>query len=383
MTGCILFILSIIALSGNAQTKEFYIVDKLSKKPISYVDVFCPKTLSGSISNADGKVKLEVPPTDTLVFSRLGYQRRKLVFNNLGDTVYLMPIAYKLKRVIVYGCDLKKKFLRVAKNYFNLYVKGPRIYECTYKESFKVDDTLKRLTQVQIRWWDRSYKYNFKKPVERKEQVSITNVDYSKKVLDNPETNAHVNNDQFFEYLHLNHYLDWILDYSRDIVIRSLRAQNNYTMVLFSASIVVKGHIVARLKNAVIYFDDKTGAILEFSYDALYYNQIRIDISSKGKHYESSIHREITTILFSELPNHKLALSFYKTNLSGAFKVADRIKKFSVTKELFVTKVEKGKMIPWNKRIDLKGPLFDNFPPHKKLSVKIPLTNEESEFINK
>lgn len=383
ITGCALFVLSIMALSGNAQTKEFYTVDRSSKEPISYVSIFCPKTLSGSISNADGKVKLEVSPTDTVVFSCLGYQKKKIVFNNLGDTVYLKPITYTLKNVIVYGFALKRMVLWVVKNYFNLYVKDPRIYECTYKESFKVDDSLKRLTQVQIRWWDKSYKFNFKKPIQKKEEVSITNVDYSKEVLNTLESNANVNNEQFFEYLHLNHYLDWILRYAKDIVIRSVKEQKNYTKVLFTAAIVVKGDTVARIKKAFIYFDDKTGAILEFSYNTLYYNQIRKNISSQGILYESSVHKENTTILFSELPSHKLAISFYRTNLSGVFKVFHQIKKFSVTKKLFVTKVEKGKKIPWHQRIDLRGLLFENFPLHKRLTVKIPLTKEESEFINK
>ena len=173
-------ILTFLSLIAEAQVKEFKVIDSRTKEPIGAVSAFFSASNEGSVTNADGKVKVYfVNNTDSLLFSHVGYDPQKILLKDYlnVDTIRLTPASILLKEVSVYSMDLKKKLTELLKNYHKLYPSQPVIYDGTYKESHKVDDTLARLAQVQLKWYDRNYRFDFSKPFYKHNQISLSTID--------------------------------------------------------------------------------------------------------------------------------------------------------------------------------------------------------------
>jgi hypothetical protein len=183
-------VLIFLNLFAEAQVKEFVVIDSRTKEPLNAVSTFFSASNEGSVTNADGKVKIHfVNNTDSLLFTHVGYNPKKIVLKDYlnVDTIRLTPSSILLKEVAVYSLDLKKKLAELLKNYHKLYPSQPVIYDCTYKESQKVNDTLARLAQVQLKWYDKNYRFDFSKPFYKHNQISLSAIDYSKLASDDAD----------------------------------------------------------------------------------------------------------------------------------------------------------------------------------------------------
>ena len=136
-----------ITYTSFSQSKELVILDNNSKKPIDLVQVFYPSLEIGSISNADGKVKIPLLENEIIV-SHINYIEKKFSFEffKQKDTLFLIPKTNQLDEVVIYNLDLKQKFKEILENsYLKKYSTKKIIHNCTYKETFSVNDSLSRL----------------------------------------------------------------------------------------------------------------------------------------------------------------------------------------------------------------------------------------------
>jgi hypothetical protein len=172
-----------LSLFLKAQVKEFIVVDSLTNKPINAVSAYFIAKNEGTVSNEDGKVKIYFSnPNDKLRLSHVAYNPTEIVLKDYLklDTIRLSRSSILLMEVAVYDLDLKKKLAELLKKYEQLYLNKPVIYDCTYKESVKVNESLARLSQVQLKWYDKNYRLDFRKPFDKQNQVSLINNDYFK-----------------------------------------------------------------------------------------------------------------------------------------------------------------------------------------------------------
>ena len=381
-------VLIFLNLFAEAQVKEFVVIDSRTKEPLNAVSTFFSASNEGSVTNADGKVKIHfVNNTDSLLFTHVGYNPKKIVLKDYVnvDTIRLTPSSILLKEVAVYSLDLKKKLAELLKNYHKLYPSQPVIYDCTYKESQKVNDTLARLAQVQLKWYDKNYRFDFSKPFYKHNQISLSAIDYSKLASDDADLvkKSFIENKYLFRLLHLNFYA-FVVNLGSDISIQSIEKYSNYKKVIFSTPIVEKGEITMYLNDGVIYFDNETGAIIEIDFKYEYNNHSEILTSSKGKiPYTTKTKRHHVNLSFKKLDDKKWGISTFNSVLEAESIINNKSYAIQITQEFLVTKTMEGRQIPVNEQIDLTKPFYENLPLNKNLASKILLTKEEEEFINK
>ena len=157
----ITFFLVCVTYIGFSQSKELTILDNNSKKPIDLVQVFYPNLEIGSISNADGKVKIPLLEKEIFV-SHINYTEKKFSFDffKQKDTLFLNPKTNQLDEVVIYNLDLKQKFKDILENsYLKKYSTKKVIHNCTYKETFSVNDSLSRLFQAQFDWFSKKFTF--------------------------------------------------------------------------------------------------------------------------------------------------------------------------------------------------------------------------------
>jgi len=171
-----------IAYTSFSQSKELVILDTYSKKPIDLAQIFYPNLDVGSISNADGKVKIPLLESD-IIISHVNYNSRKFTFNSFKqkDTLFLVHKRNQLEEVVIYDLDLKQKFEDIITNsYLKKYSTKKVIHNCTYKETFKVNDSLSRLFQVQLDWFSENSLFQIDKIMDKQNMIHLESVDYSK-----------------------------------------------------------------------------------------------------------------------------------------------------------------------------------------------------------
>jgi hypothetical protein len=381
-------VLIFLNLFAEAQVKEFVVIDSRTKEPLNAVSTFFSASNEGSVTNADGKVKIHfVNNTDSLLFTHVGYNPKKIVLKDYlnVDTIRLTPSSILLKEVAVYSLDLKKKLAELLKNYHNLYPSQPVIYDCTYKESFKVNDSLARLAQVQLKWYDKNYRFDFSKHYIKQNQISLTTIDYSKVAMRDSNTSKKSNlaNSVLFNLLHLNFYT-YVLKKGSDLSIQSVDEYPNYTKVIFSTPIVVNGRIAMFLNDGIIYFDNESGAIIEIDFNYEYNNHSATFTSNKDKTpYTSKTKRHHVHLTFNKLNDNKWGIGTLKSEIEGEYIIGNKTESFQSTQEFLVTNTKKGGQIPVKDQIDLTKPFYENLPLYKNLASKILLTKAEEEFINK
>lgn len=376
---------TLLSLIVNAQVKDFIIVDSLSNKPINAVSAYFTAKNEGTVSNEDGKVKIYFSnPNDKLRLSHVAYNPTEIVLKDYLklDTIRLSRSSILLMEVAVYDVDLKKKLAELLKKYEQLYLNQPVIYDCTYKESVKVNDSLARLSQVQIKWYDKSYKYDFRKPFDNQNQVSLINNDYFKLTENAAEAHkGYVENESLFKLLHLNFYT-LIVSFGSDITIQSINKTANYTKVTFSTPILEKGQTVMFLNEGTIYFDNETGAISELDFSYEYNNQLKELKSKTGQPYTTETKRHHVNLSFKKVES-KWIINTLKSEIEGEFRTSNKIDDFKIIQEFLITKTKNGVGIPKKEQIDLKKPFYENLAQTTNLDPKIPLTKEEEEFMKK
>lgn len=369
-----------------SQFIELTIIDKETNEPISDVNVVFSNSDEGTISNLDGKIKVGIT-SNVMTLSHITYKTLKLKFQDLdsANIVYLSPANIVLDEVVVYNLDLKEKLRQVLSNYDNLYVNGDKTYQCTYKEGFRVNDSLVRLFQTRMQWWNSNYRLDFEAPFDKQNQVKIEGVDYSKLELDKNVFGGSLVNRDFFNFLHLDYYLYVIINLGKGISINSIEKIDDFTKIVFDASIEENEVVVGDLKKNEIYFNNETGAIHKLITKFIpAQSNIQKGITRVEKlafSYQSK-----TLIRYVSFVNHgdKLRLNQFRLQDIGEVKYEknNAIFKIENQQNLYITMVELGKKIPKKERIDLKLPFHESLPEFNKSIPKIILTNEEQEFIN-
>ena len=380
----IALLLVFYSIASKSQTSEFIIMDSSTTRPVSSVNVFSFNTLEGTISNKEGRIKI---PTndDVFILSHVGYQTKEVAFHQgLEDSIYLIPNTIELQEVSISNVDIEKKLQYVLENYDQLYETSPALFESTYKESLKVSGEMARLSQVQLQWWNKSYKYNFDRPFDKQNQMSVEAIDYSK-ILDNRTILANggfLDNKNFFQFVHLNYYPVFLSSFGRDIHITAVENQEQVMKITFDAAVEVDGETVSRLKDCELYFDNETGAILELYFQIIYENNPVEGFSRTLKiPYTSVMKKHELRISFNKVPDSKLMLSSFYSHINADVQYQDKIEQLEINQNIFITKSAGNKPIRRKDRIDLTIPFYESFPTNKQSDSKILLSQEELAFI--
>ena len=377
-------ILLFTATSLSAQVAELTLLDASTKQPIPNVEAYYTRSLNGTITNEEGKLRIAVE-NDTLTLSHIGYATKKIFTDKTFTkaTIYLNPQEIQLDEVVLYNFDLKKKVKYVLDNYFKLYDTKTKILECTYREKFIRNDTLTRLYQVQLDWWSKSYRYtSFKQPLEKLLQIQLKNIDYSK-MLSQEEVAArsvHLERKPMFIYLFVNTYLSLIDQFGENIDIKKVEKNKEVTKVTFNVDIVINKKLNLKLENSVLVFDNTTNAVRK-----VIFNDIHQGIKDKVSEKTNKPYKSITDNYRLELTltdyKGKLLFSSYYVRLIGAVEYKGKRDKLFLEHSFLRTGVQ-NKHIKKEDRIDIQKSFHEYITPHKQGEAKFLLTKEEQNFIN-
>ena len=377
-------ILLFTATALPAQVAELTLLDVSTKQPIPNVEAYYTRSLNGTITNEEGKLRIAVE-NDSLTLSHIGYATKKIFTDKTfaKATVYLNPQEIQLDEVVLYNFDLKKKVKYVLDNYFKLYDTKAKILECTYREKFIRNDTLTRLYQVQLDWWSKSYRYtSFKQPLEKLLQIQLKNIDYSK-MLSQEEVAArsvHLERTPMFIYLFVNTYLSLIDQFGENIDIKKVEKNKEVTKVTFNVDIVINKKLNLKLENSVLVFDNTTNAVRK-----VIFNDIHQGISDKISEKTKVPYKSITDNYRLELTltdyKGKLLFSSYYVRVIGAVEYKGKRDKLFLEHSFLRTGVQ-NKHIKKEDRIDIQKSFHEYITPHKQGEAKFLLTKEEQDFIN-
>ena len=380
----LLFILLFTATALHAQVAELTLLDASTKQPIPNVEAYYTRSLNGTITNDEGKLRITVE-NDTLTLSHIGYATKKIFTDKTfaKATIYLNPQEIQLEEVVLYNFDLKKRVKYVLDNYFKLYDTKAKILECTYREKFIRNDTLTRLYQVQLDWWSKSYRYtSFKQPLEKLLQIQLKNIDYSK-MLSQEEVAArsvHLERKPMFIYLFVNTYLSLIDQFGENIDIKKVEKNKEVTKVTFNVDIVINKKLNLKLENSVLVFDNTTNAVRK-----VIFNDIHQGIKDKVSEKTNKPYKSITDNYRLELTltdyKGKLLFSSYYVRLIGAIEYKGKRDKLFLEHSFLRTGVQ-NKHIKKEDRIDIQKSFHEYITPHKQGEAKFLLTKEEQDFIN-
>ncbi|MEN2800600.1 carboxypeptidase-like regulatory domain-containing protein [Capnocytophaga sputigena] len=377
-------ILLFTATALPAQVAELTLLDVSTKQPIPNVEAYYTRSLNGTITNEEGKLRIAVE-NDTLTLSHIGYATKKIFTDKTfaKATIYLNPQEIQLEEVVLYNFDLKKKVKYVLDNYFKLYDTKAKILECTYREKMIRNDTLTRLYQVQLDWWSKSYRYtSFKQPLEKLLQIRLKNIDYSK-MLSQEEVAArsvHLERTPMFIYIFVNTYLSFIDQFGENIDIKKVEKNKEVTKVTFNADIVINKKLNLKLENSVLVFDNTTNAVRK-----VIFNDIHQGIKDKVSEKTNKPYKSITDNYRLELTltdyKGKLLFSSYYVRLIGAVEYKGKRDKLFLEHSFLRTGVQ-NKHIKKEDRIDIQKSFHEYITPHKQGEAKFLLTKEEQDFIN-
>jgi hypothetical protein len=377
-----------IACSSFSQSKELVILDNNSKKPIDLVSVFYPSLQIGSISNADGKVKIPLLEND-IIASHISYIEKKFTFDYFKqkDTLFLIPKTNQLDEVVIYNLDLKQKFKDIFKTrYFQKYSTKKVIHNCTYKETFTVNGSLSRLFQAQLDWFSKNSLFKANSAIDKQNIINLKAVDYSKIIaLDNSlpsSKSAYIDNKSFFQFAHLNLLLELLVNLTEDYEIESIQKNESTTIVYFNATLKQNGKILYKHKNSLIVFDKDYKAIKQLKFNMIYETDFEDRISKTFNiPYKNKTESHIIELSFHPVKSGQYSISYYISKLNGIIKTENNTEKIISEQSLFVTDSRLGdKLTKGN--IDLNKPFYQNIPPSLKINdIKILLTENEKDFL--
>ena len=376
-------ILLFTATALPAQVAELTLLDTSTKQPIPNVEAYYTRSLNGTITNEEGKLRITVE-NDTLTLSHIGYETKKIFTNKTFTkaTLYLNPQEIQLDEVVLYNFDLKKKVKYVLDNYFKLYDTKAKILECTYREKLIRNDTLTRLYQVQLDWWSKNYVFHFNKKLNENIQIHLKSTDYSKMLSEEEivARSVYLERAPMFMYLFLNTYLSLINQFGKNIEIKKVEKNKEITKVTFNADIEVNKNWYIKLENSVIVFDNTTNAVRK-----VIFNDIHQGISDKISEKTKVPYKSITDNYRLELTltdyKGKLLFSSYYVRLIGAVEYKGKRDKLFLEHSFLRTGVQ-NKHIKKEDRIDIQKSFHEYITPHKQGEAKFLLTKEEQDFIN-
>jgi len=376
-------ILLFTATALPAQVAELTLLDASTKQPISNVEAYYARSLNGTITNEEGKLRIAVE-NDTLTLSHIGYATKKIFTDKTfaKATIYLNPQEIQLEEVVLYNFDLKKRVKYVLDNYFKLYDTKAKILECTYREKLIRNDTLTRLYQVQLDWWSKNYVFHFNKKLNENIQIHLKSTDYSKMLSEEEiaARSAHLERTPMFMYLFVNTYLSFINQFGENIDIKKVEKSKEVTKVTFNADIVINKKLNLKLENSVLVFDNTTNAVRK-----VIFNDIHQGIKDKVSEKTNKPYKSITDNYRLELTltdyKGKLLFSSYYVRLIGAIEYKGKRDKLFLEHSFLRTGVQ-NKHIKKEDRIDIQKSFHEYITPHKQGEAKFLLTKEEQDFIN-
>ena len=380
-------ILLFTATALSAQVAELTLLDASTKQPIANVEAYYTRSLNGTITNEEGKLRITVE-NDTLTLSHIGYATKKIFTDKTfaKATIYLNPQEIQLEEVVLYNFDLQGKIDYIFNNYNNLYDTKTKILECTYREKFIRNDTLTRLYQLQLDWWSKFYGLNFKQPLDNNMQIHLKNTDYARvsdyKDIANSPKGAHLTTNSTYPYLFINTYLILIRECKNNIDITKIEKDKEFTKITFNAENVDKDNkVTMKLVNSEIYFDKATNAIKRVVFN----NKTREkkeDISEKFKIPYTYENKGFSVEINFSSYKDKLLFSSLFIRANGAFEYQGKTDIVLIEQSFLRTGLQEGKHIKKSDRINIEKPFFEYVTPHKQGEAKFLLTKEEQNFIN-
>lgn len=137
-------LLSVAAISALAQSEKLQysvsgkVRDAKTGTALQFVNVFMEGRHYATVTNSDGGflIKSDIP-IDTLVFSYLGYESRKLPVEASSMTVYLTPSIFSIDPAIVLSAQprllVQQAIKRIPDNYSN----EEELLQCFYRETMQ------------------------------------------------------------------------------------------------------------------------------------------------------------------------------------------------------------------------------------------------------
>lgn len=370
-----------------AQYTELTIKDSKTNDPIPsvYVTAISQQEKIETISNLEGKIKLPIH-CDSIILSHVAYEMAHLNGKPVVPGVLtLIPKITTLENVTVYSVDLREKIKSLLDNFSRFYIGNERTYHGTYKETFKVDDALVRLLQFNLKWWNKDYNADLKKPYNTQNQVAIDAVSYSRAVEGRAVNSGALSNKSLFAALHLNNYLTGLLLQAKDYTINGIEKTNATTKIFFDASFARGGSAVGNLKDSYFIFDNDTNALVEL-YTQLIYEagQVQHAVSKKNNiPITVTYKRETRAMSFIPDKNNKLRLSYFEFVGEHEDQLPDTTYVSENKLTLYITGTEKGNTIADATKITLEEkPIYEYIGATSKKDPSILLTHEEQQFIN-
>lgn len=367
-----------------AQIHEFVIKDSISGIVIPDVNLQYSTLNEGTISNLDGKV--QIIKRDTIILSHLSYKTKRIPYEQYAtlNTLYLEPGEIALNEVVVSNFNLKQKLRTVLENYSQFYIVGEKNYQATFKESFRINDSLARLFQVKMEWWNADYELVFEESWTNQNHFQFIVTDYEKISGLEKDFQVSLKNSDFLKSLFLNHYLYFLVFESKEFLIHVVDKQEDVTRVAFSVPLEENGVIVRDCENCEIFFDNTSGAVLKLN-TALIERSNEIFVNEELKLTEKNAAR--TTAFTREISffpyGNKLRLNKLNVTISADVKVKDVITHVKHEESLYVTKVLDAAKISKSKRINLyKNSFYESIPKLMSNTPNILLTKEEINFVN-
>lgn len=95
------------------------VADQETKTGLPFVSVVNKRTLTGTLSNENGRYYIEAMPGDTIEFSMLSYAQRQIVAPGMSSSqdVYLQKRLFELQGVNVVGSNHRKDSLAMRDEY--------------------------------------------------------------------------------------------------------------------------------------------------------------------------------------------------------------------------------------------------------------------------
>lgn len=110
-----IIITAIFCLQSLFAQKQGVVVDTITHDALPFVNIQFNNTKKGTVTNIDGKFRIDAKRNDFLKFSFVGYENKILQFGELEDTVFLRPKDTEFEEVeVIAGENPALKIIRRA-----------------------------------------------------------------------------------------------------------------------------------------------------------------------------------------------------------------------------------------------------------------------------
>jgi hypothetical protein len=386
----LLFSFLLTSFFSQAQIKSFTVLDSITKNPIDLVHLFYPDLDVGSITNADGKIEIPLKK-NRLLASHINYKNKTFLFDEFKekDTIFLFPRYTELEEIVVFNTKLKDKIQQVLQAIEDNYMTDKVIHNTTYKEVYRINDSLSRLFQIQMDWWSNNGLYNFQKSISKQNRVAIDKVDYSKTIQfkegSKIPNGGYIGNESFFRFSYLNYLLILIQNFADDIVLKSVQKEGDQINVVFDAVLKQNEKKLFEYQQSRIVFDSTYTKVKFLQLNMIYDGVFEKDFSTeKNIEYEKATTAHYVELSFEESQQQKMIPNYFISEVQGIIRFDDTESKISSKQSFFVTGSTFSKKLRGSKVLDLSKPFYMSLEDEKpKQQGKILLTKEEQSFLDK